>query len=48
VKRGRPAKLRLKKKFVRKRYGAVKRGAKSPKQMSATMGRRRVRKARRR
>jgi hypothetical protein len=48
MKTGRPRKLRLKKPFARKRYGRARRGAKSPKQMAATMGRRRVRRASRR
>jgi len=43
VKRGRPGKLRLKKRYSRKRYGAIARGARNPKQIAASVGRRRKR-----
>lgn len=39
--RGRPKKMRLKKPYKRKMYGAAKKGAGSPKQIPATLGRRR-------
>jgi len=35
--------MRLKKPYKRKLYGAITRGAKSPKQIPATLGRRRKR-----
>jgi len=47
MKVGRPRKVRMKKTFRRKRYGALSRGARNPKQVAATMGRRRVRRGRR-
>jgi len=40
---GRPSKLRLKKSVKRKQYGAITKGAKSPKQIPATMARNQVR-----
>lgn len=43
MKRGRPSKIRMKKQYKRKMYGAARKGAKSPKQIAATMGRRRRR-----
>jgi len=39
---GKPKKLRLKKSYKRKMYGPIAKGAKSPKQIPATLGRRQV------